>query len=171
MKKIITLLTLAALCAGCSNSNDDDAKIAALSQKLDMVISNQTVISARLSIMPTDDGMVRMSNVYYTNTANSISSLKGEVFELGNMSQAQANMQGDVFSNEVDEATDIKNQLSSIQDRLDKIDSDNNNLIYQKMLDVDVRATMIEWDLTNPPPVGPLYNDLEQIKTRLGIPY
>ena len=44
MKKTILLLGLAAFSAGCSQSNQDSAKIDALSQKLDLISSNQAVL-------------------------------------------------------------------------------------------------------------------------------
>ena len=46
MKKIIAVLSLAALCAGCSNSrsnSDENAKIDALSKKIDLLEHNQAV--------------------------------------------------------------------------------------------------------------------------------
>jgi len=58
----------ALLCAGCSNSND--AKIDTLAQKLDAVISNQSIINAKLDTIPktiSDIGFY-----YYTNETSEI---------------------------------------------------------------------------------------------------
>lgn len=65
MKKLlISLACGAALLCGCNQSNTDSAKIEALSQKLDTVISNQAAIEAKL------DAADKMGLYYYTNQAN-----------------------------------------------------------------------------------------------------
>jgi len=68
MKKIITLAAFTILLAGCSQSNNDSAKIDALSQKLDMVISNQAVINGKLDALP--ETINRFGYFYYTNEVN-----------------------------------------------------------------------------------------------------
>lgn len=68
MKKILTLTAFTVLCAGCSQSSNDSARIDALSAKLDTVISNQDVINEKLDALPMT--VRNLDYFYYTNEVN-----------------------------------------------------------------------------------------------------
>ncbi len=113
MKKILTLLTCAAIFCGCNKTNTDSAKIDALSQKLDMVISNQAAISDRLSVLPSLNDMNGMSQFYFSNTIVSLKNVHSEISELAEMQQLQGKMTLDGFSNVLSDTSDIKTKLLS----------------------------------------------------------
>jgi hypothetical protein len=80
MRTMPSLLCLAALlCAGCSNSNNDSAKIDALNKRLDWIVqsqseimSNQAALSARMdkqfTALPNMGSINEVSYFYYSNS-------------------------------------------------------------------------------------------------------
>ncbi len=114
MKKINILLVCGSIfLCGCNKSNNDSAKIEELSQKLDIVISNQAAISARLSVLPSVNDMNDMSLFYFSNSVVSLKHVHSEISSIAEMSQLQGKMSLDGFSNVLSDTAEIKMKLGA----------------------------------------------------------
>lgn len=178
MKKIILLLGLAALCAGCSNK--DSAKIDALNQKIDLLAYNQSVaisnefllskeiqvLSNQLTNLPTVEQVNDLDFYYYTN--------------LPSMKQIDSDAYY-YHTNQVEKIAAFENYQSIMNDLL----YSQINLVFTNTLNFAYPATPPNEDDVSrvlkieresdieqmQSDIVDIQDDLQKIKLRLGIAY
>ena len=121
MKRILIAASLGTLlCAGCSNSNNDSAKIDALNNRLDsiaqtqsVIFSNQAALSARMDAqfdaLPHLQEVNDLSRFYYSNSVVKLDKIDSEIL-------LSARLSGTVANRDAVALTNTWNDVESIQD-------------------------------------------------------
>ena len=158
MKKTV-LLTALALCAGCSQ-NSDNSKIQALSLKIDMDLSNQAAIGARLDTMPTIRQLDSMSYYYHTNSLNSLYAESDKIMKQNvELASLGAQISGLVLTNVLTLEAGQEELRESVQEGNQYLSGSLFILTNGTMLDVSFTRLKID-------DVG---QDVRAIKAKLGV--
>lgn len=171
MKKIIPLLVLAALCAGCSNK--DSAKIDALNQKVDLLAQNQSIavsnefvlfneieaVKSQVTNLPDLTSIDGMAYYYHTNELAKLNRIDAEVILLSQMQEDNGSIESVIFTNVMELG-------------------DGQFAMQNTLADLTVKAGGIECLLTNGTTSDIIYTrlklddvgqDVRDIKFKLGI--
>jgi len=138
MKKIIipafTALTISLL-VGCSPPNDNNAKIEALTEKVNLLVQNQgviytnlvnlhdmlMVINGQMSAVPSVHDLSGLSQSDGTNSLAKLDKIDSELDMLGQLTDLRGNANGAALTNLLSDTSDIKNSLLDIQRDLTRI--------------------------------------------------
>ena len=173
MKKIILLAIGAALLCGCNKQTTDSAQIEALSQKVDLLLSEVDSLKSQVTNLPTAQYLDGMNFYYNTNLSSSIDDIDKGTHILVKDDKWLMDMDGLMSTN----ATILGDGNSLIIDRVDKILNTTANIEFSltnwpPVTGKDINLIETESDVSQTKDdVDEIQEDLRKIKTRLGIPY
>lgn len=159
MKSKISIILAIALCAGCSQSQRDNEKIEALTQKVDLLYSNQVIIKAQLDAMPKIINNV--GYYYHTNNVSQMASCLKATMDL--MGIQEKSIVEDVNTETRRVSVIMFTNFAGFQaDTLDTI-----NQIKLTLPDASENGQRVKmFD-----DVGQIQRDIKDIKFKLGILY